>query len=202
LKKANKQFKELIQHLTEETNEKIPPTQYVPKYIENIQKAATGLLFNIDELVNPVTKQIAGTSTVIDNNQKPMIMISYSHDDTDFCKQLYAEILKRGYDVWIDFKFLKTGDLWEQICAGMKHASIIICLMSEEYCKSKSCRLEATYALDKLQATKSVIPVFLQKHELPEWLGKFIFKMHTFQINSYQKPLRLIYSYHFPFLGA
>jgi hypothetical protein len=180
LKKASTKFKELIQNLREETNEKIPPNQYVPQYIEKIQKAVTGLLFNIDELVHPATEQIADASTILDNNQKPMIMISYSHENADFCKQLYNEILKRGYDIWIDFKYLKTGDLWEQIGAGMKRASIIVCLMSEEYCKSKSCRWEATYALDKLQATKSVIPVFLQKYELPDWLGKLILTMHIF----------------------
>jgi hypothetical protein len=52
----------------------------------------------------------------------------------------------------------------------MKRANIITCLISEDYCKSKSCRLEATYALEKLQATKPVIPVMLRKHELPDWL--------------------------------
>jgi hypothetical protein len=173
LKGAGTKFKELIQNLTTKTDQKVSPNQYVPRYIENIQKAATGLLFNIDEL----THSESGTSTVLDENQNPTIMISYSHEDSEFCKQLYNEILRRGYDIWIDFKFLKTGDLWEQIAAGMKRANVIICLMSEDYCKSKSCRWEATYALDKLQATKSIIPVFLRKHELPDWLGKLIISM-------------------------
>jgi hypothetical protein len=172
LKNASKKFKELILNLTKETNEKIPSNQYVPDYIENIKKAAEGLLFNIDELIDPITEKVGGASTVLENNQKPMIMISYSHQNIDFCKQLYNEMHKRGYDIWIDFKFLKTGDLWEQIAVGMKRASVIICLLSEDYYKSKSCRWEATYALDKLQATKSVIPVFLCQHEVPEWLGK------------------------------
>jgi hypothetical protein len=176
LKNAGKKFKELIQNLTREINQKISPNQYVPSYIENIQKAATGLLFNIDEL----THSVSGTSTVLNKNRTPMIMISYSHENSEFCKQLYNEILKRGHHIWIDFKFLKTGDLWEQIAAGMKCADVIVCLISEDYCKSKSCRWEATYALDKLQATKSIIPVFLRKHELPDWLGKFI----VFQILS------------------
>jgi hypothetical protein len=180
LKKASTKFKELILKLREETNENIPPNQYVPQYIENIQKTVTGLLFNIDELVHPATEQTVDSSKIFDNNQKPMIMISYSHQNADFCKQLYNEILKKGYDIWIDLKFLKTGDLWEQICAAMKRANIIVCLMSEEYCKSKSCRWEATYALDTLQATKSVIPVFIQKYELPDWLGKLILTMHIF----------------------
>ncbi len=181
LKNSKTQFKELIQNLAKETDEKIAPNQYVPQYIENIRKAATGLLVNIDELFQPITEQAANTSSGIDNNQKPMIMISYSHEDTEFCQQLYNEILKKGYDIWIDFKFLKTGDLWEQIAAGMKRANAIICLISEDYCKSKSCRMEATYALEKLQATKSVIPVILRKHELPDWLGKVHLKMHIFR---------------------
>jgi hypothetical protein len=171
LKNSNTQFKQLIHHLSKETNRKIASHQYVPQYIENIQKAANGLLVNIDETVHSTTEQVNRTATATHNNTKTMIMISYSHEDTEFCKQLYEEIIKRGYDIWVDFNFLKTGDLWEQIAAGMKRANIIICLISEDYCKSKSCRLEATYALEKLQATKPVIPVMLRKHELPDWLG-------------------------------
>jgi hypothetical protein len=174
LKNSNTQFKQLIHYLSKETNQKIASHQYIPQYIENIQKAATGLLVNIDEVAHPTTEQVHQTATATNNNKKAMIMISYSHEDTEFCKQLYEEIKKREYDIWVDFNFLKTGDLWEQIAAGMKRANIIICLISEDYCKSKSCRLEATYALEKLQATKPVIPVMLRKHELPDWLGKLL----------------------------
>lgn len=166
LKNAGTKFKEIIVKLTKKIDSNVSPNQYVPKYIEDIQKAATGLLFNIDEST-PLS-----TESVIGDHQQSMIMISYSHEDTEFCKQLHNQILNRGHDIWIDFKFLKTGDLWEQIAAGMKRANVIICLMSEDYCKSKSCRWEATYALDKLQSTKSVIPVLLQKYSLPDWLGK------------------------------
>ena len=82
-------------------------------------------------------------------------MISYLHEDMLFSIELSNEIHKHGYDIWVDFHFLKTGDLWETICHGMKHANTIICLISEDYYKSKSCRLEDTYALDKLQANKT-----------------------------------------------
>jgi len=177
-KNSNTQFKQLIHSFSKETHQKVASHQYIPQYIENIQKAANGLLVNIDEVAHPpTTEQVnrtataTATATATHNNTKTMIMISYSHEDAEFCKQLYEEIIKRGYDVWVDFNFLKTGDLWEQIAAGMKRANIIICLISEDYCKSKSCRLEATYALEKLQATKPIIPVMLRKHELPDWLG-------------------------------
>lgn len=175
LKSASKEFKKLLEDMVHEPHEKTSPNQYIPQYIEKEQKAAEGLLFNIDESISPTAKEVQVASTKTDTNSKPHIMISYSHGDTEFCQQLYDEILKKGYDIWIDFKFLKTGDLWEKIAAGMKQATIIVCLLSENYYESKSCRLEATYALDKLQSEKrSVIPVFLRKHEIPEWLGKFI----------------------------
>ncbi len=70
---------------------------------------------------------------------------------------------------------MRTDCCWYETCRY-----VIICLISEDYCKSKSCRMEATYALEKLQTTKSVIPVLLQKHELPDWLGKLHLKMHIF----------------------
>src|SRR5438270_699606 len=41
LKNSSKIFKELIQNLTTKTDENISPNQYVPNYIENIQKAST-----------------------------------------------------------------------------------------------------------------------------------------------------------------
>jgi len=179
LKSSNTHFKQLIHYFSKEkNNQNIESHQYVPRYIENIQKAATGLLVNIDEVAHPTNEQAPRTAaaatvtlTNTNTNNRAMIMISYSHEDTKFCKQLHEEIINRQYDVWVDYKFLKTGDLWEQIAAGMKRANLIICLISEDYCKSKSCRLEATYALEKLQAHKPIIPVMLRKHELPDWLG-------------------------------
>ena len=184
LKNTSLQFQNLLPDFMTRTNEQISPNQYVPQYLESLQKAATGLLFNINQMPDPVTEQGNSTSTELDKNGKAMIMISYSHRDIEFCKQLHSEISKRGYNIWVDFEYLKVGDLWEQIAVGMKRANVIVCLMSENYSKSKSCRWEATYALDKLRATKSVIPVFLQQPELPDWLGQLPFKnlLKTFLI--------------------
>jgi hypothetical protein len=64
LKDAGTKFKGLIQNLTIKTDQKTSPDQYIPRYIENIQKTATGLLFNIDEL----THSVSGTSTVLEKN--------------------------------------------------------------------------------------------------------------------------------------
>ncbi len=181
LKEGTTDFKQLIQDYAIGTKEKIASNQYITKYVENIQKAAEGLLFNIDELIHPLTVQIDQPLTVEDKKQKPIIMISYSHENTEFCKQLYNEILKRGYhNIWIDFKSSKSDDLWEKIDNGMNQADVIICLITDEYCNSKSCRLEATYALEKLHPSKLIIPIFLEEHQLPEWLGKLILKIYIY----------------------
>ncbi len=102
----------MIHYFSKETNnQKIPSHHYIPRYIENVQKAAKGLLINIDEVAHSTTEKVHRTATATltnnNNNNKAMIMISYSHEDTEFCKQLYDELIKRAYDIWVDFNFLK-----------------------------------------------------------------------------------------------
>jgi hypothetical protein len=179
LKGADVKFKELIQNLSKEPKEKTASDHYVPQHIENIQKAGESLLFNIDESINPATKHIDDASTISNIKQKPSIMFSYSHKDIDVCRQLYNEIVKRGYDIWVDYNFIKIGDQWEQIAVGMKQASLILCLMSEDYFKSNSCRQEAMFALERLKAQKkTIIPIYLEKPELPDWFGKLVLRIN------------------------
>jgi hypothetical protein len=168
-------------------------TQYVPKYIESIQTAAKGILLNIYEKVSTVNMENHSTllsapegesvvemlvpqpiqtqHSVVDtnNSNKPMIMISYSHDDKTLCYQLEEE-LKRNeqFDVWIDKNYCATGDSWEHIARGIKQSQVILCLITKHY-TSKSVRREVIYAIDRLD--KPLLPVFVLKPDLPEWLG-------------------------------
>lgn len=168
-------------------------TQYVPKYIESIQTAAKGILLNIYEKVSTVNMEnhstllsapngepviemlvpqpIQAQHSVVDtnNSNKPMIMISYSHDDKTLCYQLEEE-LKRNeqFDVWIDKNYCATGDSWEHIARGIKQSQVILCLITKHY-TSKSVRREVIYAIDRLD--KPLLPVFVLKPDLPEWLG-------------------------------
>jgi hypothetical protein len=165
-------------------------TQYVPKYIESIQTAANGILLNINEkplIVNVenhsgpspppkgerIVDALVSQRSVVDNNKnrgnKPMIMISYSHDDKVLCYQLEEE-LKRNeqFDIWIDKNYCAAGDSWEHIARGMKQSQVILCLITKNY-TSKSVRREVIYAIDRLD--KPLVPVFVLKPDLPEWLG-------------------------------
>ncbi|CAF0946961.1 unnamed protein product [Adineta steineri] len=159
----------------------INPTQYVPTYIENIQKATDGILCNINNdnqgTISNITENerhkpiddATIPSKMIDN--KPLIMISYAHGDNNVCSQLYDELNKynRQFDIWIDWKNSKTGYLWGKIADGIADATIILCLLSNKYYESKSCQQEFVYAHDHLK--KPIIPIFILNDKPPGWLA-------------------------------
>ena len=98
-------------------------------------------------------------------------MISYSHQNNEFCDKILdlLETKSHVFQVWINRTHCKTGDLWEAIASGMECAQIIICLLSDDYSQSKSCRQEITYALDTLH--KPVIPIYLGEYQPRGWIG-------------------------------
>lgn len=100
-------------------------------------------------------------------------MISYSHDNNTFCSQIF-DLLNTHNDnfhIWIDRTHCQGAvDLWESIADGMEKASIILCLLSNQYFQSKSCRQEFIYAADSLK--RRIIPVLIENFEPKGWLGK------------------------------
>lgn len=170
LANSNPKFEEYIKNLVKETDEHMTTKEYIPTYLEDIHKASACLLENLNQL-NPQIAVRRCTKLIVDN-EKPMIMLSYSHDDRQFCQQLHDYFIEQGYKIWVDFNCLQgSDDLWEEIALGMIDADMICCLISESYCKSKSCRQEAVYALEKLTNQKAVLPIYLQRPQVPPWLG-------------------------------
>ncbi|CAF0805995.1 unnamed protein product [Rotaria sordida] len=176
----NEEFKILIEKIA--TDKVITNSaQYVPKYIENIQKAADGILCNISDNnqvnIPSVTEDERCKSLVsalipsMLTNNKPSIMISYAHNDNNICTQLYNELAKHNqqFDIWIDWKNSKTGYLWGKIADGIANSSVILCLLSNKYYESKSCQQEFVYAHDHLK--KPVIPIYIFDDKPPGWLA-------------------------------
>lgn len=151
----------------------INKTQYLPKFIENIQTAAKGILLNIsetDSLTSTQKRESTVEMLIPQIINKTKIMISYSHDDKNLCYQLENELKRRDeYDIWIDKEFCTTGDSWEHIAKGIKQSHVVLCLITKNY-TSKSVRREVIYAIDRLD--KPLLPIFISKPNLPEWLGK------------------------------
>ncbi|CAF1022810.1 unnamed protein product [Adineta ricciae] len=102
-------------------------------------------------------------------SETPMfdIMISYSHKDEGICKQIYEELVKTGFRVWIDFDQMH-GNIMDAMAQAIERSNMIIICMSEQYRRSNYCRAEAHYAF---QRELKIVPILLQEHYEPDgWL--------------------------------
>jgi hypothetical protein len=128
---------------------------------EQMRKITHGILWNLE-----INHEDHPTSEIKD--QKTFdIMISYSHKDKILCRQLYEELTKSGYHVWIDFDQMH-GNIMDAMAEAIERSQKVIICMSEEYRKSNYCRAEAHYAF---QRQRKIVPVLLQKHYKPDgWL--------------------------------
>jgi hypothetical protein len=100
-------------------------------------------------------------------------MISYCHEDDQFCDRILDFLSSPSIrlNIWIDRIYSnKTGNSWESIASGIKLSSTIVCLISDNYLASKSCRQEFIYAVDSLK--KPIVPVLLGNLDPKGWLGK------------------------------
>jgi hypothetical protein len=167
--KQNTELIETIKNVAQNSNQ-IIIEQYVPRSMQSVKKAADGILFNLGLETPPIMAPIFQRITT---QQKPLIMISYSHANNDFCDRI-LELLDQKtdlFDIWIDKRCCKSSDdVWESIAKGIKNAQLIICIVSTEYLASKACRQEIIYAKDRLN--KRFLPVYLEKPDISDWLGK------------------------------
>ncbi len=128
---------------------------------EKMRKAIHGILWNLE-----MNHKDHLTSDMNDRDTFD-IMISYSHKDKILCKQIYDELIKAGYRIWIDFDQMH-GNVMDAMAHAIEQSPTVIICMSEDYRKSNYCRAEAHYAF---QRERKIIPVLLQKHYKPDaWL--------------------------------
>ncbi|CAF0834036.1 unnamed protein product [Adineta steineri] len=142
---------------------------------EQMRKIAHGILWNLE--INHQDRSISQNT----NQNTFHIMISYSHKEKVLCKQLYDELIKNGYRVWIDFDQMH-GNVMDAMAQAIDRSEIIIICMSEQYRQSNFCRAEAHYAF---QRQRRIVPVLMQKHYKPDgWLLFLIEQGQTSQILS------------------
>ena len=95
------------------------------------------------------------------------MMISYSHKDKEICGQIYDELLRRGYRVWIDFNEMH-GNVMDAMAHAIEQSRLIILCISGEYQRSNYCRAEAQYAFKR---QLKIVPIVVQKSYKPDgWL--------------------------------
>jgi hypothetical protein len=140
--RSNSSFMSKLAHLAKECDN------------EQMRKNIHGILWNLE-----INHEDRPTSEIIDRDTFN-IMISYSHKDKILCNQIYEELIKSGYRVWIDFDQMH-GNIMDAIAEAIEQLHTIIICMSEDYRKSNYCRAEAHYAF---QRQRKIVPVLLQQH--------------------------------------
>ncbi|UJR17445.1 hypothetical protein I4U23_004340 [Adineta vaga] len=113
------------------------------------------------------------------------LMISYSHKEKDISKQLYEELIRAGYRVWIDFDQMR-GNVMDAMAQAIEQAHTVIICMSNQYQRSSYCRAEAQYAF---KCQRKIVPILVQQYYKPDgWLAFLLgqilyidFTKHEFQ---------------------
>ncbi|CAF2694064.1 unnamed protein product [Rotaria sp. Silwood2] len=113
------------------------------------------------------------------------IMISYSHADKQVCTQIYEELTRKGFRVWIDFDQMH-GNVMNTMAYAIERSKTIIIGMSESYRRSSYCRTEADYAF---QRRLKIVPILLQNHYKPDgWLLFLIGQLYYVDFTKYDFP--------------
>ncbi|CAF3324921.1 unnamed protein product [Rotaria sp. Silwood2] len=131
-----------------------------------IRQAAKGILFNLDCLQMDMSP-IEDNGNSNDDNQIK-VMISYSHKDDKICRKLVLELQQHFQgDIWVDFIKLSPPyeDDWEEIAKAITECDVILMIVTENYCSSKSCRREVVHA-DKRH--KRMVPIYIGTDYTPE----------------------------------
>jgi len=101
------------------------------------------------------------------------IVISYSHEDSDFVDELGANLFKNRVPVWIDRWELRVGDsLIRRIEEAIQNADALIVVLSKTSVESEWCTKELTSGLVMELEAKSVfvLPVVIDDCEIPLFL--------------------------------
>lgn len=107
------------------------------------------------------------------------VFISHAKEDIKFAEELYEYLSEHGYSPWLDKKKLRAGSNWDyEIKKALKESTFVILLLSSTSVKKRGyVQREFKYALEysetKLIDDIYIIPILLDKCQVPEQLSKF-----------------------------
>ncbi|CAM4828246.1 unnamed protein product [Rotaria magnacalcarata] len=181
----NEEFFKTVKSLAMDSSETVVVDDYVPSSMESMKKAANGILYNLNETLNDKKVDMTNKQPVFNTgSEKPMIMISYAHANDQFCDKILAELARKAnlFSLWIDRDHLSSNeDLWEKIALGIKQSYVVLCLLSQDYFNSKSCRKEASFAVKR---KKEIIPIYIGEPGDCDWLDIHIAELKYVRFKS------------------
>ncbi|PAA70351.1 hypothetical protein BOX15_Mlig005761g3 [Macrostomum lignano] len=96
-------------------------------------------------------------------------MISYNHGSKAAVERLYNLLTEAQVDIWVDFKDMKSGSVYQAMANGIEGSSVVLMCITRLYNESNNCRLEVEYAHE---CGKKLIPLLLEpKYRTNGWLG-------------------------------
>lgn len=121
-------------------------------------------------------QEVMTTSSVIVDDPGPKknkndlghIMISYNHSTRLLCMKIAHCLRDLDYLVWIDHDNI-TGNVVTAMASAVENAFVILMAVNEQYFRSRYCRLEAEFAMER---NKALVPMLMQADYNPGgWLG-------------------------------
>ncbi|CAF1063126.1 unnamed protein product [Adineta steineri] len=159
---------ELIKRLelirSTDTIDKVVHNIYIPRYIPSLRRAIDGLWHNL----YPLSLLKSNNLTSISNKLVHSLVISYSHVDITFCRQIY-DIFSKLPQLSISVDFNNGKYLWKEIAETIEQSHLVLFLISKDFYSSPACRQEFFYAIYTLK--KKFIPVFINTdYQVSGWL--------------------------------
>ena len=97
--------------------------------------------------------------------QSPRMFLSYSREDAEFAKRLYADLQSADVTVWMDQRDLQIGGRWDRdVQAALEHSTCLLVVLSPASISSENVLDEVSYALDK---GKQVLPILYKDCDPP-----------------------------------
>jgi hypothetical protein len=107
------------------------------------------------------------------------VFISYAREDHEYAENLYSFLQTHDYSPWMDKKELMPGQNWDyQIQTALRRADFIILLLSDNSVGKRGYvqrefNQAVIYCEEKLDSDIYIIPVKINKCEIPAKLNKF-----------------------------
>ncbi|CAF1437427.1 unnamed protein product [Rotaria sordida] len=95
----------------------------------------------------------------------------YCWAEKTVCKQIFENLIDKGYKVWFDEKDMH-GSTLQAMANAIENSQCILICMSQNYEKSNPCHHEAEYAY---VCNRRILPIVVQsKYKAKSWLGFLI----------------------------
>jgi len=122
-------------------------------------------LMHIDAMLDEIYWRVKD----MEITKKTKVFISYSTKDFSDAKCIATDLKSQGYDVFFAEDSIKLGDnIFEKMDEGIKNATVLILIVSNNFMNSVYCKSEWTSFFAKISSQKecTIIPVLVEDVEV------------------------------------